>query len=181
MLKRLVDYYLRQNPDDKDSLELLLRQIADRENLADRTNYRGHVTSSSLIFSPDNKKILLIYHPTFERWMQPGGHWDKGEAGPWLASRREAVEETGVQIAKQLFLANKKLPILIETHPIPSKPPKNEPDHYHHSFWYSFIAASEKLSLNDQVIKRAAWKPIRQIDDQIIIKAIARSQKMLKA
>src|SRR5438105_6347218 len=144
MLEKIVGEYLKLFPDDKNSLALLLKQITGGENLSDRRNYTGHVTGSSLIFSPDYKKLLLIYHPTFERWQQPGGHWDPDEEGPWLTAEREAVEETGIKIAKRLYMPDKRVPVLIESHPVPTKPPKNEPLHYHHAFWYSFLAASEE-------------------------------------
>ena len=44
-----------------------------------------------------NKKILLVYHKEFERWVQPGGHIEKNET-PEETALREVWEETGVKI-----------------------------------------------------------------------------------
>src|SRR5579859_1121092 len=175
-LKEIAQQYLKLYPKDKISLKVLLEQLKNQENLVDRSNYRGHVVGSGLIFSPDGKKILLIYHPTFERWQQPGGHWELDEIGPWITAERESIEETGVKIDRKLTKPNKRLPLLIESHLVPIKPPKNEPEHYHHAFWYGFIAKSEDLNMNDQVIKKAEWVLIDKIHDHNILKSIKRAK-----
>ena len=177
MLRWIVDRYLERYPDEKKKLKVLLSQLKSKENLDDRENYKGHVTASSLIYSPDLKEILLIYHPSFECWMQPGGHVDP-EEGPWVTAHREAVEETGVKIARRLALNDQRLPILIESHLVPSKLPKNEPGHYHHAFWYCFVAKSKGLKLEDEVIKKARWAAESEISRPVFVRAIEKSKKL---
>ncbi len=139
-------------------MEVLLEQLKNREKLNDRRNFHGHIAGSAVILSPDFEKVLLIYHPTFDRWQQPGGHWDPDEDGPWLSAKREAVEETGVRIAKRISVdSDYRVPLYINSHLVPTRQSKNEPEHFHHDFRYGFIASSENLVLKDEVIKEAKW------------------------
>lgn len=179
MIGEVVNKYLKLFPADISKIKPLLEQLKNKEDLADRHNYAGHIAGSGLIFSPDLKKLLLIYHPTFERWMQPGGHLEQDEEGPWITAERESVEETGVKIARRLGESDERIPILIESHWVPTKLPKNEPKHYHHAFWYGFVAESEQLKLEDRVIKKAAWMAFDKIDEPNIQKALSRAKKLL--
>ncbi len=179
MLEQLVTEYLRLYPGDRDKLKVLIEQIDNKENLGDRSNYTGHITVSSLVYSADLKKVLIIYHPTFERWQQPGGHLDKDEK-PLEASKREALEETGVAVNIQLREGDRQVPILIESHLVPTKPPKNEPKHFHHAFWYAFVADSEVLKLEDQVIKHAKWVNTSEIKRPVFVRAIERSKRFIE-
>lgn len=54
-----------------------------------------HVTGSALIVGP--RGIVLLEHRRLGIWVQPGGHVDPGET-PWAAARREAIEETGLDV-----------------------------------------------------------------------------------
>ena len=56
-----------------------------------------HFCASVFIINPNNKKILLIHHKKFDRWVQPGGHIDENETFE-EAALREAYEETGVKV-----------------------------------------------------------------------------------
>ena len=54
-----------------------------------------HVTGSALIEGP--RGILLLRHKRLGILVQPGGHIEPGES-PWEAARREAEEETGLEL-----------------------------------------------------------------------------------
>lgn len=183
MLSEILEKYLDLFPQDRSKLKVLIEQVKNNDHLSGRENYIGHVTGSAIILSPDYQKMLLIYHPHMERWQQSGGHWDEDESGPWDTSEREAEEETGVKIARMLALPDRRVPIQIDSHLIPSKPPKNEPEHYHHDFRYLFVAASEDLILKDEVIKEAKWQKLEDLDDRALEEVIQRAQqlKLLKA
>ncbi len=56
-----------------------------------------HFCASTFIINPANKKILLIHHKKFNRWVQPGGHIREDETFE-EAALREAYEETGVKV-----------------------------------------------------------------------------------
>jgi 8-oxo-dGTP pyrophosphatase MutT (NUDIX family) len=54
-----------------------------------------HVTGSAIVLGP--KGVLLHRHKRLALWLQPGGHLEPGES-PWDAARREAQEETGLDL-----------------------------------------------------------------------------------
>lgn len=56
-----------------------------------------HFCSSVFVINPENKKILLVKHKKFGKWVQPGGHIEHGET-PEEAAIREVYEETGVKV-----------------------------------------------------------------------------------
>lgn len=180
MIDEVVAEYLKIYPEDAERLSLLQKQLKANEKLYGRRNYTGHITGGAIIFSPDRAKVLLIYHPTFQRWQQPGGHWEAEEDGPWITALREAIEETGVQLDKTQKSADRHVPVHIDSHIVPTMPPKNEPRHYHHDFRYAFIAVSEKLSLHDNVIKEARWLFSDEIKDKDLRKAVTRAKQQLK-
>lgn len=55
-----------------------------------------HFCASVFIINPENKKILLVKHKKFNKWVQPGGHIMELET-PEEAALRELYEETGVK------------------------------------------------------------------------------------
>lgn len=179
MLEQIVRQYLSFFPQEALGLKLLLKQVAEDQELWSKRNYEGHVTGSGVVLSPDHSKVLLIYHPSFGRWQQPGGHWEPEEKGPWLTARRETEEETGVKLKRIIFLKDNFVPIQIGSHPVPTVPPKNEPHHYHHDFRYGFVADSEDLNLEDEVIDQARWVPLDEVEEPIKT-AAARLLQLLK-
>lgn len=182
MLDEVVNKYFVVYPEDKARLSLFSRQLAGKEHLSGRDNYTGHATGSMLIFTSDLAKVLLIYHPTFKRWQQPGGHWEDEEEGPWLTAAREAEEEVGLKIDIKALADpdDARVPVDIDSHFVPKTPPKNEPDHYHHDFKYAVIANEKRLDLTDEVIKEAAWVPVDEVQHTDLRRAINRSIKLLR-
>lgn len=58
---------------------------------------KTHFCASAFVINPLNKKILLVKHHLFNKWVQPGGHIEENEL-PEEAAIREVYEETGVKI-----------------------------------------------------------------------------------
>ncbi|MBR3898195.1 MAG: NUDIX hydrolase [Bacilli bacterium] len=56
-----------------------------------------HFCASAFIINPKNKKILLVKHANYDKWLQPGGHIEDDET-PEEAAVREVYEETGLKI-----------------------------------------------------------------------------------
>jgi len=55
----------------------------------------------SSVYILDHQKVLLIFHKKLKKWLPPGGHLEADETPP-EAAKREAFEETGLEIG--LFL-----------------------------------------------------------------------------
>ena len=58
---------------------------------------KRHFCASVFVINPKNKKILLVHHKKFNKWVQPGGHIEDNET-PEEAALREVYEETGVKV-----------------------------------------------------------------------------------
>ena len=54
-----------------------------------------HVTGSAVVIG--RRGVVLMKHKRLGIWLQPGGHIDPGET-PWAGARREAYEETGLEV-----------------------------------------------------------------------------------
>ena len=57
-----------------------------------------HFCASAFVINPENKKILLVKHNLFDKWVQPGGHIEDDET-PDETAVREVFEETGIKIS----------------------------------------------------------------------------------
>ena len=54
-------------------------------------------TVTPIIIHPDKNKILLVYHPRYDKWISVGGHIELDE-DPEEALLREISEETGLEV-----------------------------------------------------------------------------------
>jgi 8-oxo-dGTP pyrophosphatase MutT (NUDIX family) len=92
------DAVAARNPVDERerlSVELFLRYF---DVLAEPCSEHAgpvHVTGSAIIVGA--RGVVLHLHKRLQLWLQPGGHIEPGET-PWDAAKREAEEETGLDV-----------------------------------------------------------------------------------
>ncbi len=142
---KAIDGYVARHSDEINGLIRLLeftKKYPAYSDRIDRKNMDGHLTASALILNETLDRILLIDHRSLQLTVQPGGHVHQDDMSLIHASRREAMEETGISILHLLS----ELPYDIDVHPIPANPAKNEGAHYHLDFRYLW-QTSEKLVL----------------------------------
>lgn len=178
MLADILRRYLEFYPEERQQLRLLQQQVNATESLNNRRNFKGHVTASAIILSADKKKILLIHHKAYDEWQQPGGHLEESDADTLEAAKREGEEETGVRLGKNIALDSKYplMPFDIDSHPVPARPDKSEPPHYHHDFRYVFLCDDYKTDHQAEEVLAAEWTPL----DDPKNKRIKRSIKKLR-
>lgn len=162
MLGATVARYRATVADGTDDLALLLARMAAGDALDDRRTVPGHVTTSAVIVDPGASRTLLVHHRATGRWFQPGGHWEP--AARFVDSaRREAAEETG---ATDLALhawhgaGDDPLPIDIDSHAIPARPSRGEPEHVHFDMRFVFVLPLDAvLRAQEAEVAAVAWRP----------------------
>ncbi len=161
--------YCAQFPHEKDRLNQFTNFIASTKGgkQFDRKNFVGHITASALIIDSARCAVLLINHKAIDRWLQPGGHIQSGEA-PLGAALREVKEEIGIDELDLTLISpgfgSDDVPLDIDSHHIPANAAKQENQHYHHDFRYLFLYTGRgKLALNEQEAKGYKWVPFAEL------------------
>jgi 8-oxo-dGTP pyrophosphatase MutT (NUDIX family) len=156
----LLDGLAAAFPSANHAHALLREQIARGDAIHDRRTWPGHVTTSALILSPDGASTLLIRHRALGRWLQPGGHYE-APSGLLASALREAVEETGLNTLRpDLWHTASGLPVDLDTHCIPARSSRNEPEHWHHDIRFVLRGdPAEPLRPVLSEVTAAAWRP----------------------
>ena len=90
-----------------------------------------------------------MWHHRFERWLLPGGHVEPVDLTLADTARREALEETNVQLtADPGALAG------MDVHGIPPK--KKDPYHLHHDLVFALQAATDAIASTEEA-PQVAW------------------------
>ena len=137
----------------------------------DRVNYDpGHVTASAVVLSPDEQRVLLVYHERLGRWLQPGGHVEMGDMTVQDTARREVLEETGIAVDD----ARPGSLVAIDVHEIPAA--RGEPAHLHFDLMFHFTAPIEAVPHDEH---QALWCPIADLPrfstDGALLRGVARA------
>jgi 8-oxo-dGTP pyrophosphatase MutT (NUDIX family) len=127
-----------------------------------------HFTAAVYII--DNQQTLMIFHRKLKKWLPPGGHLEPNET-PAEAARREAREETGLEIA---FIPQENVwierwnarsferPFLCLIEEIPSH--NGHPAHQHIDFVYVAAPAGGKEWLNQEETEGLRWFTLDEIE-----------------
>jgi 8-oxo-dGTP pyrophosphatase MutT (NUDIX family) len=165
---QLAEYLLRY-PSEAAGLEALKLQLAEEPgSVFDRSNMRGHITTSAIVLDSGLKNVLMIDHKALKEWLQPGGHYETDT--PWkpeslyVSAMREVEEETGVTKVTPLRYAEGHGCLLdIDTHAIPANPKKGEGAHFHHDFVYLASAAyGVRLKGQEEEVDGVKWVPLQE-------------------
>ena len=80
-IEELVSRYQLKHPAEMKELEPIIHflQRTPEDELYDRSNFDGHITSSSFVLDERRTSILFIHHKKLDRWLQPGGHVDDSD------------------------------------------------------------------------------------------------------
>ena len=139
------------SPEEEKSRELILALLEYSEAPFSRDQFHpGHITCTAVVLNPNGRQFLLMHHHRHRRWLLPGGHVEEDDVTLSDTARREAIEETAVQIAG----AGPATLAGMDVHVIPAR--KGEPYHMHHDLIFAFSAESEEFAVTDEALQ-VAW------------------------
>jgi len=163
-IARLLDEHDRMFGAIQSRHAILRRQIENGDDIHSRSTFPGHVTTSAFILDGRGGRILLIHHRSLARWLQPGGHYEMPETLE-ASALREAFEETGVRgLALDPWHRESGIPIDIDSHLIPARPNKDEPEHWHHDFRYVVRAEEGAVRPDPAEVHAAAWRDAAELE-----------------
>lgn len=163
-LSLMLQSYVAAYPSEVVGLRQLSEQLeAEPLDVFRRSNMSGHVTASALVLDKTRSNVLLINHPLYNGWLQPGGHVEAGCQSLWGAALDEVTQETGLPAMDPFgSLSRLGIPLDIETHSIPANPMKGEGDHFHHDVMFIAITHSDfaPRPQSGDAVKVAKWFPL---------------------
>jgi 8-oxo-dGTP pyrophosphatase MutT (NUDIX family) len=164
-VQMLLDQYAHAFGLDSERHALLRHQLAEGDDIHSRRTFPGHVTTSAMILDEEGGRVLLIHHRSLARWLQPGGHYEPPDDLAQSALR-EAFEETGVEVLSiDPWHAASGIPIDIDSHLIPARPARDEPEHWHHDFRYLVRAGKGSRIRPDLAeVHAAEWRDLRELE-----------------
>lgn len=157
--KQELETYVSRFTAEYHELSALLTQMASNDlNIFERSNMRGHITGSGIVFDWQARKVMVVDHLNLGRMLQPGGHHERRETMV-MTAKREVAQETGLQQFHRMVADGYgDIPVDIETHAIPANPAKREGAHQHHDFAYLFLGDSEApLQHQSAEVRAAKW------------------------
>jgi 8-oxo-dGTP pyrophosphatase MutT (NUDIX family) len=161
----LLDGHARAFGLPEENHALLRRQIARGDGIHSRRTFPGHVTTSAFILNQEGRTVLLIHHRSLGRWLQPGGHYEAPDELS-VSALREAVEETGVEeLVLDPWHRLSGLPVDIDSHWIPARSDRDEPEHWHHDIRY-VVRAGEGVAARPDLreVNGAEWRSLRELE-----------------
>ncbi|MFJ9554248.1 NUDIX hydrolase [Nocardiopsis sp. NPDC101807] len=158
LISTTLAVYLGQRPDEAGALAEPMRLLRRGRDLASRRTFPMHVTVGALLVHRE-AGILLVRHRAYGLLLQPGGHLEPEDTDLAGAAVRELVEETGVD-AGAVSLAS-RAPAYVEFGRVPARPDKDEPEHWHLDFGYTFTTDRAGIGrVQEAEVTGADWYPL---------------------
>jgi 8-oxo-dGTP pyrophosphatase MutT (NUDIX family) len=101
-----------------------LAHLTARDDALVRDCYPDHLTASTLVLSPDHRRVLLTLHRKARRWFQFGGHCEDDDLTLVSAAHREALEESGLA-----DVVIDPVPVQLSEHAVPFCDPRGGVHH----------------------------------------------------
>jgi 8-oxo-dGTP pyrophosphatase MutT (NUDIX family) len=163
--------YLECYPDEAASLSGPVKLLAQGSGFASRRNFSMHATVGALLVR--GAEVLLVDHLAYGILLQPGGHLEPTDSTLMSAAVRELVEETGID-PTAIFPAS-QIPVYVEHASVPARPAKDEPEHFHLDFGYSFVTTQADVGrIQESEVRGAAWYQL-SVAEQLVGRRIARA------
>lgn len=151
-LCEMLTRYAVSHAERRDVAARVLEFVSSTPDCFYRTCLQGHITGSAWLLNPAGDKALLTLHRNLKRWMQLGGHAD-GDPDVLRVALREAEEESGIQGIRPLSADIMD----VDIHPIPDRPAKGEPAHFHYDIRFLMQAPHERFAISDESDDLAWW------------------------
>jgi 8-oxo-dGTP pyrophosphatase MutT (NUDIX family) len=168
------------DPEEAAHLRRIVEFVGRHAQPFDRRILEGHLTGSALVVSAQADRVLLVHHRKLQRWVQPGGHADPGEAAGEAVALREAVEETGIEGLALHPRAPR--PLDVDVHAIPAF--GGEPPHAHLDLRYLVIAPESSLvapcAVETSDARWFGWDDLAALDlDRGLVRALGKARRFL--
>ena len=118
----------------------------------DGSGEAGHLTGSALVVDHDRQRLLVLFHRKLQRWLQPGGHVEPGDADLAATALREASEESGIS-----GLRVEPVPVDVDVHWVGT--------HFHFDVRFVVIAPPGAQACGNHESDEVRWITPAELDD----------------
>ncbi len=163
-----------------DAIAALLRrgEAGELDPFARTTFAPGHITASAFLLSADLRSVLLVWHTTLRRWLQPGGHVEPGDPDVVAAALREVEEETALRgctpLGDGLFD--------VDVHAIPPRTGKRvEPGHEHFDLRIALVVPEDATAVAGDGVSEVRWIALDAFDALVASGELETDASVLRA
>ncbi|MDQ1398018.1 MAG: hypothetical protein QOG64_3277, partial [Acidimicrobiaceae bacterium] len=112
----------------------------------------GHLTGSALVVDAGRTCALVLFHRKLQKWLQPGGHVEPGDADLAATALREATEETGIGA-----LTAEPRPADVDVHWVGT--------HFHYDVRFVVVAPAGAEPVGNHESTAFRWVTAEQLDE----------------